>query len=73
MKATIDFNLPEDRADFEYAINGHRWASVLWELDNELRAHIKHSDRWTPEQKEAMQKVRDTINELMIENTITFD
>jgi|LakMenEpi03Aug12_release.lakeMendotaPanAssembly.Ray.scaffolds.fasta_scaffold4993503_2 hypothetical protein len=44
MKATFEFNLPEDQPDFEAATNGYLYKQILWDLDNLLRAKLKYED-----------------------------
>jgi len=42
MRATLTFELPEDRADFLAAANASSLASLLEDIDNEIRSHLKH-------------------------------
>ena len=42
MKATLEFNLPEEEAEFNHSKNGSKFASAIRELDNHLRGKIKH-------------------------------
>lgn len=42
MKATLTFNLPEDREEFEIAQNGIRYLSALEEIKNLLRNEVKY-------------------------------
>jgi hypothetical protein len=37
MKATIEFNLPEEQEAFEDATNGWKWGHAMWQLDQFLR------------------------------------
>lgn len=41
-KATLEFSLPEERTEHLLAINGGKWFSVVWGLDQYLRNIIKH-------------------------------
>lgn len=45
MKATLEFNLPEERKDFEMACNGYKYRFVLHELDQEIRSILKYGER----------------------------
>ena len=38
MKATLEFNLPEDKEDFDFATNGINYYSALVEFDQWLRS-----------------------------------
>jgi hypothetical protein len=39
MKATLEFDDEQELLD---AINGWKWKSVVWELDQDLRGIVKH-------------------------------
>lgn len=59
MKAKLIYKLPEDKYDFDCAVNGHTYRNILYDLDNWLRSEIKHNN------KEAYQPVRDYLYELL--------
>ncbi|MCK5017561.1 MAG: hypothetical protein KAS32_10880 [Candidatus Peribacteraceae bacterium] len=42
MLMTLEFNLPDDRNDMMLALNGGKYWSVLWGLDQKCRAELKH-------------------------------
>lgn len=44
MKATLEFNLPEEQEDFELKINAEKYRSVIWELQRYFRNKYKHTD-----------------------------
>jgi hypothetical protein len=74
MKATLEFNLPEDQQEFELATKGLKFWSVLWELDQSLRAKTKYAPDSLPQDKyDAYQEMRDELRELMSNNDISFD
>ena len=61
MKATLEFNLPEDQDDFNHATNGFNYYMALVEMDQWLRAEYKYNgnqDMW-----EAREKLREIISE----------
>ena len=41
-KAILEFNLPEDSHEFDMATQGASMHSVLWEMDQWLRAQYKY-------------------------------
>ncbi len=43
MRARLDFNLPEEQSEFQLAVNAAKLHSVLWELDQYLRAKVKYA------------------------------
>jgi len=75
MEAILKFNLPEDHIEFEMATNGSKMHSVLWEMDQWLRAQYKYmSDAEYSEDKyETFEKCRDQLREIMFENGIKFE
>jgi len=74
MKAILEFNLPEDQQDFELATKGLKFWSILWDLDQSLRAKTKYASDDLPQDKyDAYQEIRDELRELMSENMISFD
>jgi hypothetical protein len=76
MKAVIEFDL-NDSID----IQAHkRFMSidsvyyVLWQFTEEMRRQVKYNTQnYNGEQLEAIEKLRDTFNELLINNQITLD
>jgi hypothetical protein len=74
MKAILEFNLPDDQQEFDLANSGLKFWSVLWELDQELRAKTKYASDDLPQDKyDAYQEVRDKLYELMLESNLSFD
>ena len=70
MKATLEFNLPEDQPEFNNAIKGGDWKHVCWQMDQYLRKHIKYDESLSEEQLRVYEGVRDEFNRLMIENNV---
>jgi len=64
MKAILEFNLPEDKEDFDFATNGINYYSALVEFDNWLRSEYKYNGN------EPMFEVRKKLNEFINENNI---
>jgi hypothetical protein len=67
MKATLEFNLPEDRDDFYYATNGFNYYMALVEMDEWLRSEYKYND------KEEMYEVREKLREIILENNVKIE
>lgn len=71
MKAILEFNLPEDQPEFNNAIKGGDWKHVCWEMDQYLRRNIKYApDDVNEEVLEALEKIREEFNRIMIENNV---
>ena len=44
MKAILEFNLPEDQNEFEYATKGSEMFLILWDIKQEYRKLMKYHD-----------------------------
>jgi hypothetical protein len=74
MKATLEFNLPDDQQEYDLANNGLNFWNVLWELEQDLRTKTKYAPDDLPQDKwDAYQEIRDLLRELMTENNIDFN
>ena len=75
MKATLEFNLPEDHIEFELAVNGSKMHSVLWEMDQWLRAQYKYmpDTEYSQDKYDTFEKCRDHLREIMFENGVKFE
>jgi len=65
MKAILEFNLPEDKEDYDYANNGFNYYMALMEMDQWLRSEYKYNG------KEEMYAVREKLNYIINENNVT--
>ena len=64
MEATLTFELPEDRVDFECATHGVAWATVVWDMDQWLRGKLKHGHDFKTAD-EALEVVRRALQETL--------
>ena len=65
-KGILEFNLPEEKEEFESAQNGSLYKLVVWELDQHLRGILKYnSDAHEEKTLEELQKIRDKIHEVL--------
>ena len=69
MKATLEFNLPEDKYEWENAVNADRMMRALWDINDELRKLWKYEelneDEWN-----MVDRIREKFNEIINENQI---
>ena len=72
MKAILEFDLPDDREEFEQASAAYKYYSVLWEFDQHLRAKIKYDEKLTEEVHDTYQEIRDKLREFMNDNDLSF-
>jgi len=71
MKATIEFNLPEDQEDFDMFNQSSAMYSVLWDLTQWLRGQTKYATENTGEDTiKAFYDCQDKLNELLHSNRI---
>ena len=74
MKAILEFNLPDDKQDFDLATRASDLWYVLYQLDQDLRSKTKYASDDLPQDKyDAYEEVRDKLRELMSESNISFD
>ena len=69
MKARLTFNLPEDQAEFDFAVHGGKMYSALWDISQELRAIWKHEEL-SDEEFKMVERIRDKFHEILDENQI---
>jgi hypothetical protein len=63
MKATLEFNLPEDRAEHLRAVHaGAAWCA-LYEVDNRLRNLLKYGTSKDSSYEQELSEIRREINE----------
>ena len=67
MKATLEYNLPEDRDDFNYATNGFNYYMALVEMDQWLRSEYKYNDR------EELYEVREKLRQIILDNNVKIE
>ena len=64
MKAILEFNLPEDKENFDFANNGVNYYSALTEFDNWLRSEYKYNGN------EPMFEAREKLQQFINDNNI---
>ena len=73
MKAILEFNLPDDQIDFNFATKGDKYYSTLLEMDNWLRGKIKYAENLTNEQYAVYEECRNELRDLMYNNDTSFN
>ena len=72
MKAKLEFNLPEDKDEFNVASKAMDWALIAWDIEQQCRDWVKYDNHQFKSIEEALQGVRDIINEAMAEKGVRF-
>lgn len=68
MKATLEFNLPDNQHDFDCAIDGAKWMSAMWDLNDWLRSQTKHPpDTMSDDTHQAFEDARAKLYEILNE------
>jgi len=68
MKAILEFNLEEEREEFNMAVNGYKFSLVAYDLDQYLRGLIKYApDTQSEDTYKALQETRDKLHQLLNE------
>jgi hypothetical protein len=65
-KTIIEFS-PEEQHELNIALNGWRYHSVIWELQQYLRGEMKHGDL-SDDTYECYEKIRTKLFDLIDEN-----
>jgi len=69
MKATLEFNLPEDDEALTDARRGSDWRWAVDDLFNYLRSEIKHADH-TAEEYNILEEVREKMSSILEERDL---
>jgi len=72
MKALLEFNLPEDEAEFYCANKGTAMLNVLWELQQELRKLYKYEELNEDEWK-IVERLRNFLNDSLNDNDVNLN
>jgi hypothetical protein len=74
MKAILEFDLHEERLEFEQAANGHKWVHVCWKMDQYLRSKTKYApDSMPKEVYDELEKARDELRGFMSQQGVDFN
>lgn len=72
MKATLEFNLPDEQAEHYCAIKGADMLNVLFQLRIKLRGMLKY-DELTNEQYEIVENIQEYLIDILNENDVNLD
>jgi hypothetical protein len=68
MKAILEFNLPEDKEEFDVTSRGMDWALLAWDIDQFIRNKIKYEQ----DRDGVLQLVRNELNFRMEEKGLKY-
>jgi hypothetical protein len=72
MKATLEFNLPDEQHEFYCATKGQDMIGVLWEMQSELRKLWKYEEL-NEDQFNMVERIRETFFNSLQEHEINLD
>ena len=68
MKAVLEFNLPNDKEQFDVAAKAMDWALLVWDIDQFIRNKIKYEQ----DRDGVLQLVRNELRHKMEESGLQF-
>lgn len=72
-KGKLEFDLPEEREEFELAQNAGKYAYVLYEYDQFLRGKVKYAPDTMPEDvHKALEEAREKLWEIANQEGVDF-
>jgi hypothetical protein len=69
MKATLEFNLPDDQHEWDNAVNANAMYLALWDLSQEIRTLWKYEEL-SEEEWNMVERIRDKFYEILNDNHI---
>jgi hypothetical protein len=72
MKATIEFELPQDATEHQTALDGWKWRMILNEVSESIRHDLKYAEI-PAEVYKALDSLRGFIFQRMAEENLSFD
>ena len=71
MKAILEFELPEDKENYNAASRGMDWALVVWDMDQIMHKKVKYSEL-TIEARSAIEQLRLTMSDMLINRGLLY-
>jgi hypothetical protein len=72
MKATIEYNLPEEQYEWDNAIKADAMYSALYDISQELRTLWKYEEL-SEEEWKMVERIRDKFYDILNKNQINLD
>jgi hypothetical protein len=71
-KIKMIFNLPEDQAEFDFAVQGGKMYSALWDISQELRTLWKYEEL-DEKEWDMVERIRNKFFEILDDHQIKLD
>ena len=72
MKAVLEFNLPDDKEQFDVAAKAMDWSLLVWDIDQSIRTLMKYHPEEYKTGEQALEHIRDDIRDLMEEKGLQY-
>jgi hypothetical protein len=72
MKATLEFNLPDEDAEYYCAMKGQAMLNALFEINTELRKLWKYEEL-NEDESNMVERIREQFFDILRENEINLD
>ena len=74
MKAILEFELPDDKVEFDAASKAMDWAISAWDLEQHIRNRLKYQTEKldTSSAKEELELIRNELHNLMEDSGLQF-
>jgi len=73
-KVILEFDSLEEADDLKSALDGCKWKSVAWDMQQYLRNKLKYADEdMSDETYEVFEKVQQELNTIISENQLYLD
>ena len=72
MKAILEFNLPEDKEEFDAASKGMDWALIAWDMDQLLRDKLKHEPGLVNCELMQIEEIREKFNAMLVDKGLIY-
>jgi len=71
MKAILEFELPEDKENFDAASRAMDWALVVWDMDQIMHKKVKYEELSDDSRKE-IEDLRLTMSDMLINRGLLY-
>ena len=71
MKAILEFELPEDKENYNAASRGMDWALVVWDMDQIMHKKVKYAEL-TDDSRLAIEDLRLTMSDMLINRGLLY-
>jgi len=71
MKAKLEFNLPDEQAEFRLAARGSDWHTLAWDLNEHLRSIKKWGE--DPDKAAFAEEMQKTLHDMMEGRGLSFE